>query len=188
MKTLSFLILLSLSFPLYSQNDLLPYHTIPDYPEEYSAGTVAARVVDGLGFRFYWATEGLREQDLQFKPSPEARSIEETLDHIYEMTLMLYNCMHKEPYYKEELSFTAKRVKVLTTLQIVSNKLKESGAEELENYRITFSNGTSFPFWNMLNGPIADCIWHCGQIVSFRRSAGNPFNSNVSLLQGKVRE
>ena len=42
----------------------LPYYEIPDYPETYTAGSVAARMLDGLGFRYYWATEGLNEDDL----------------------------------------------------------------------------------------------------------------------------
>ena len=38
------------------------YYQIPDYPEPYSAETVAARLIDGLGFRYFWATEGLRAE------------------------------------------------------------------------------------------------------------------------------
>jgi hypothetical protein len=45
-----------------------------------------------------------------------------------------------------------------------------------------------FPFWNQLNGPIADALWHCGQVISFRRSSGNPYNSKASVFSGKVRE
>ena len=56
---------------------------IPEAPEAYSAATVAARMVEGLGFRFYWATEGLRPEDLAYKPSEEARTTEETINHIY---------------------------------------------------------------------------------------------------------
>ena len=58
----------------------LPYQQIPDYPENYGAQTVVKRLLDGLGFRFYWATEGLNEQDLSYKPSPDGRSLEETLN------------------------------------------------------------------------------------------------------------
>ena len=51
------------------------------------------------------------------------------------------------------------------------------------------NSGTSeFPFWNLINGPIADAIWHTGQVVTLRRASGNPFNSQVSVLQGKLRE
>ena len=59
-----------------SQNQDLPYYEIPAYPEVYSQGTVTARMIDGLGFRYYWATEGLREVDLKFKPNDEARTSE----------------------------------------------------------------------------------------------------------------
>ena len=42
--------------------------------------------------------------------------------------------------------------------------------------------------WNQINGPIADALWHCGQVVSFRRASGNPYNSKASLFTGKLRE
>ena len=62
--------------------DQLPYYEVPDYYSEYTAGTVAARMIDGLGFRYRWATEDLREEDLKFRPSEGARSTLETIDHI----------------------------------------------------------------------------------------------------------
>ena len=68
-----------------------PYYQIPDYPEKYTAGSVAARMVDGLGFRYFWATEGLREEDLKYKPSEEGRTCGETIDHIYGLTLVILN-------------------------------------------------------------------------------------------------
>ena len=61
---------------------------------------------------------------------------------------------------------------------------------DLTEFQIIFKKEkgtTELPFWNMINGPIADALWHCGQIVSFRRSSGNPYNSNASVLTGKVR-
>ena len=36
--------------------DDLPYYQIPEYPAEFTAETVAARMIDGLGFRYRWAT------------------------------------------------------------------------------------------------------------------------------------
>ena len=36
----------------------LPYYEIPKETNKYTAGSVASRMVDGLGFRYYWATEG----------------------------------------------------------------------------------------------------------------------------------
>ena len=87
-------------------------------------------------------------------------------------------------------SFEEKRKATLENLQTAANLLR-SGAVKLEDCKIVFQNGdntSEFPFWNQLNGPIADALWHCGQVVSFRRSSGNPFNSKASVFTGKVRE
>ena len=70
------------SLTMAQDNEKLPYYELPEYSETYTAGTVAARMIDGLGFRYYWATEGLRDEDLDFKPSEDARTTKETIDHI----------------------------------------------------------------------------------------------------------
>ena len=36
-----------------AQDKSLPYYQIPSYPETYTAANVAARMVDGVGFRYY---------------------------------------------------------------------------------------------------------------------------------------
>jgi hypothetical protein len=172
----------------------LPYRQIPEYPASYNEGTVAARVVDGLGFRYYWATEGLRPEDLKFKPSDDARTTDETLDHILGLTNVLINAVtHKvnDGSGGGELTFEEKRKNTLANIEAASEILKKSSARDLEGFVMIFkgTNGTSeFPFWNLLNGPIDDALWHVGQVLTSRRSSGNPFNSNVSVLQGKVRE
>ena len=191
-KFLIFPIVLLLTMQSLAQE--LPYRQIPDYPEAYTEGTVAARVVDGLGFRYYWATEGLRPEDLSFKPSAEARTTGETVDHLLSLTTVLLNAVtHKinEGGIDMNMSFAEKRKTTLLNIQAASEILKRSTAKELEGYTMVFksANGTSeFPFWNLLNGPIDDALWHVGQVITFRRSSGNPFNSKVSVLQGKVRE
>ena len=66
--------------------------------------------------------------------------------------------------------------------------------EKIDNFqelRIIFlrdSKTTEFPFWNQLNGPIEDAVWHCGQIVVFRRASGNPISKKISVFTGKVNE
>jgi hypothetical protein len=67
--------------------------------------------------------------------------------------------------------------------------LREIG--NLEELKIVVKRGeetSDFPFWNLINGPIADAIYHCGQIVSYRRSSVNPSNPKVSVFTGKTRE
>ncbi|MEP2772787.1 MAG: hypothetical protein ABJH05_11600 [Fulvivirga sp.] len=167
----------------------LHFETIPDYPEKYSAGSVAARMVDGLGFRFYWATEGLRPQDLEFRPGEEMRSIEETIDHIYSMSVLILNAVKQS---KEKTignaTYEMKRAETLKNLKTVRDVLIVSSDDDFDNFVARFGKNVEFPFWNLVNGPIADMLWHCGQVVSFRRSAGNPFNSQVSVFTGRLRD
>ncbi|MEZ4959147.1 MAG: hypothetical protein R2830_04955 [Saprospiraceae bacterium] len=192
MSCLTSLFCLAATF-LQAQGNL-PFKEIPEYPETFTPETVAARMIDGLGFRYYWATEGLRPEDLAFRPSAEARTSGETLDHILGLSNVILNAVRREPNVRsgEEapIDFEEKRKLTLENLEAASNLLKE-GKFKLEEMPIVFENEdgkTELPFWNLLNGPIADALWHTGQVVSFRRSSGNPFNSKVSVLTGKLRE
>jgi hypothetical protein len=172
--------------------EALPYFQIPEAPEAYSQGAIAARMVDGLGFRYYWATEGLSPEDLAFRPSPEARTSQETIDHILGLsTVILNSALHKtnEGNDFKDLSFYEKRKLTLNNLKTAADIFRESN--DLAEFTVVFKgkNGTNtFPFWNQINGPISDAIWHCGQVVSFRRSSGNPYNSNASVFMGRLRE
>ena len=175
--------------------DTLPYAEIPDYPAQYTAESVIARLIDGIGFRFYWATEGLRPEDLAFRPTKESRTSEETIDHIMGLSTVVLNAVRNQVNTRsgEEtspLTFDIKRQKTLDNLKTASDILK-SGKQKLEDSKMIFKNGdksTEYPFWNEINGPISDALWHIGQVVTFRRSSGNPFNSKVSVLSGKVRQ
>jgi hypothetical protein len=178
-----------------NMNTELPYFQIPDYPENYTAATVAARMIDGLGFRYYWATESLREEDLNFKPNDDARTVLETLDHIYSLSQVVVNATKNEPNIsgkeKEEYSFEQLRRMTLENLKEASDLLKQNSEKSLDVYNLVFKRSetaSEYPFWNLINGPIADAIWHVGQVVSFRRSSGNPLNSKVSVFTGKLRD
>lgn len=175
--------------------DTLPYAEIPDYPPQYTAESVIARLIDGVGFRFYWATEGLRPEDLAFRPTKESRTSEETIDHILGLSTVVLNALRNEVNTRsgEEtspLTFEIKRQRTLENLKTASDILK-SGKQKLEDSKMVFKNGdksTEYPFWNEINGPISDALWHIGQVVTFRRSSGNPFNGKASVLTGKVRK
>ena len=194
MKLIVTLLILMTGFQLVAQDKDLPYFEIPSYPDRYSAGLVAARMVDGLGFRFYWATEGLRPEDLAFKPNTEARTTEETIEHIYGMSSVILNATTKQingPAQNKKLSFSEMRKKTLENLRAASDILRASSAKDLERYNAMFEQGdkiVELPFWNLLNGPIADCLWHVGQIVSFRRSSGNPFSAKADVFRGIVKD
>ena len=172
------------------------YYQIPDSPEEYTATTVVARMVDGLGFRYYWATEGLRPEDLSYTPKGEGRTLEQTVTHILGLTNVIINSVTNTPNVQASgeqpvLTFEEKRAKTLDNLKKTREVLMASSAEDLSKFNLVFQSSDSsseYPFWNQINGPISDALWHTGQVVSLRRSSGNPFDSKVSLLRGKRRE
>jgi hypothetical protein len=176
-------------------NSDLPYFEIPGYPDAYTPENVAARMIDGLGFRYYWATEGLTKDDLEYYPGNDGRKTGETIDHIFGLSITILNASLNEPnvFPREEikLTFEQKRKKTLENFFKASETLKKQEANTLQNNKVIFksSEGTSeYPYWNMINGPVADAIYHTGQVVSFRRSSGNPINSNIRVFLGKVNQ
>ena len=186
-RLFSLFFLLSMMTFSNAQNTELPYAQIPEAPETYTAGSVVSRMIDGLGFRYYWATEGLRAEDLKFKPNEEARTTEQTIDHILGLTQVILNSALGIPngQPQPEMTFEEKRAKTLKNIEQASKIfIKET---DLSKFKIVFKRGdqtTEFPFWNQINGPISDALWHVGQVVSFRRSSGNPFPKGVSVLRG----
>lgn len=191
---LSLLLLFIASQSLAQPTTELPYRQIPDYPSHYTAATVTARMIDGLGFRYYWATEGLQPNDLSYRPNEDARTTQETLTHIYELSRNILNSVNQVPNTTDKtapMSFAGLRQKTLENLKATSDKLMNSKDEDLDNYKMVFkrdSETREFPFWNEINGPISDALWHVGQVVSFRRSSGNPFNNKANVLVGKLME
>ena len=189
--TLSLTILLATAM---SAQDL-PYHQIPDAPETYTAGTVAARMIDGLGYRYYWATEGLTQKDLGYNPGNEGRKCSDVLDHLQGLSEVIKNATLKKsnirPTIKDSMTWDQTRIATLNNLKTASDILRKLTDAELTALKIEFTRGdktSSFDYWHMMNGPIADAMTHVGQIVSYRRSAGNPINSKVNVFMGKNRE
>ena len=191
-QAMPMILLFSLTYNAGAQDNTLPYHEIPDAPQTYSPGGVVSRLIDGLGFRFYWATEGLRDKDLAFRPGEEARSTGETVDHIYGLSRVILNSALKKPNTTQDplqMTFHEKRTEILIMLKQASDIFRE--AEDLSQFSVVFvrdGKRSEFPFWNQINGPVSDALWHCGQIVSLRRTSGNPFSSKVSVFTGKVHQ
>jgi len=169
------------------------YASIPEAPEEFTPGTVVARMVDGLGFRYYWATEGLTEADYSYAPGNDGRTIAQTIEHLYGLSKVILNTAKKQAtdftLEKKDLSLEEKRSATLTNLKIASEHYAK--ASNLNEHPVIFkrANGeASFPFWNNINGPIEDAVWHAGQVVVLRRSSGNPINPKVNVFLGKLND
>lgn len=180
---------------LQAQDMELPYYQIPEYPENYGPGNVVARMIDALGFRYYWATEGLTQKDLDFSPSEESRTSMETLEHIHGMSKMILNAADGTPNIRKEnapkLSFDELRRETLENIKSASTKMLGKQAADFDQSKVIFQNEgkeSAFPYWNMINGMLSDCMYHTGQIVLLRRMTGNPKNPNVSVFMGKLRK
>ncbi|WP_323788560.1 hypothetical protein [Psychroserpens sp.] len=171
-----------------TEKQQLPYYEIPEYSETFTAGTVAARLIDGLGFRFYWASEGLTDIDLEYQPNEDVRSASETIDHILDLSYIIVNSTLKkanQQVEKNEMTYAQKREQTLMNLKTAADILR--GSDDISQFKIIFGE-REIPFWNQINGPIADAIWHCGQLASFRRTSGNPINPKISHFNGTVKE
>ncbi|WP_435138076.1 hypothetical protein [Formosa sp. A9] len=185
--------LVTLSFMNAQNSTDLPYYELPEYSNAYTAGTVTGRLIDGLGFRYYWATEGLSDTDLEFKLGDDTRSTLETMAHIYDLSTVIKDAALQVPHTKETLkkalTYCELRALTLNNLKTASDIFKQQ--TDLEAFNMVFKtpNGNNtVPFWNAINGPVADAVWHCGQIASFRRASGNPINSKVNHFMGTVQK
>ena len=180
------------SYSQTSETTELPFRQIPDYPEDYGPGSVMARFIDGLGFRYYWATEKLGEKDLAYKPSEKGRNVLETIEHISSLSTMILNVAKQQPITSanktEDNDYTALRAKTLSNLYLARQLFAGMTEEKFSKMNITFSRKGKedvFPIWHLENGPIADAIWHTGQIVLMRRASGNPFDSKANVFSGR---
>jgi hypothetical protein len=183
MKKITLLLAFMTSIGMAQDKEILPYYEIPEHADSYTAGSVASRMLDGLGFRYYWATEGLRVEDLEYKPSESGRTSAETIDHLLGLSNFIRNSIstEKSSDSTEVLTFIEKRKQTLLNIKKASEILRTiDDVSQFDNDR--------FPFWNIINGPISDALWHCGQVVMLRRASGNPFNSKVNVFSGKLRE
>ena len=199
-KLLYFFLLVSFSTILKAQ-DLkmdslfaLPYVSIEHTPEDYSGQSVLMRMIDGLGYRYYWGTEGLRPEDLAYDPGNDGATCESLIKHIYGLSEVIYNTVAQIPTERGNdlptLTFEEYRIKTLQNLKAASELLRTNKELKLEDCQIQFKRGektSSAPFWNLMNGPLADAIYHTGQIVSYRRTTGNPISPLVNVFSGKNR-
>ena len=171
------------------------FKDISNYPTEINNGNIISRMINGLGYRYYWATDKLKENDLIYRPSKDAYSTKETMVHIFSLSKTIYNAtlskINERPDIDIPVDYESIRNETLQFLEKASKNFSNLNSEELDQMKIKFNRGgkiKSFPIWNLLNGPIADAIYHTGQIVSFRRTTGNSIDSSVNVFMGSYRQ
>ncbi len=146
------------------------YRSVDEYPSREDANGVLVRLLDSLGYRFYWATEGLSEGDYDYCPGHGCQKIGELLEHIWGLVNRVRDSILAEGAESARPSDPdAQRDQTLGMLLSMRRHVERIGQDEL--FRITIKGR---PLWHVINGPLSDALTHTGQIASFRRLNGNP--------------
>ena len=162
--------------------DITKFEHLSDIPNTIEARTIMIRLIDGISFRFYQATDLLTESDYVFRPADDCMRLNELLFHIEKLCYWVDNSFRKTPI---SLDFSMKefpemRLSILESLEQTKSKLNSISDSDLSMITIR-----KLPFWNMINGPLADILTHVGQINTYRRLNGNPIKSTLSPFTGK---
>ena len=190
---LSFLLANAQDTPVPAPVPGIPYHQIPDFPDTATGPNILARTIDALGYRYYWATEGLRPEDMAYEPGNEGQHMQRLIDHLYGLSETILNTALNQPNMRpmseQELPWEAKRVQTLLNLKRASDSFKALPPAQLGSRQLIFQRGdreAAFSIWTLINGPLADAMYHTGQVVAFRRSAGNPMHPAVNVFLGRT--
>ena len=152
------------------------FRKVDHYPPDVSGPSVIVRLLDGLGFRFSWATEGLTAEVYAFSPGEGCQTIAGLVDHIWALTIWIgwsvFGSGEDRPQDPE-----SQRSHVLRRIHRLREHLICLDDRDLAEIQIE-----GRPFWHLINGPISDALTHVGQINSFRRLAGHPAPSSNPFL------
>lgn len=171
------------------------YKNLATPAETVNSITILSRQFQGLGFRYYWATHKLRSVDLNYRPTDESRSTFEIMEHIYGLCFTVVNTLEGHtnirPVKPLEMDGKQLRLQTLAIIHKAEHTLMAMNASSLETKTIIFSTSkgiSTFPFMYLMNGPLLDALTHVGQILSFRRTSGNPQEAGVNVFLGKKNE
>jgi len=163
------------------------YKTLPPTPSKISSGAILARFVDAIGFRFQMATDGLNESEIYFCPVDGSMDMMELMSHIYGVLAWAHGAFDKAAVRRNDLAtFEDYRNATLELCDNFKKRLLEMSDEEIENTSIYLRrNDTTYSIYYLINGPISDVLTHVGQVVTWRRIAGNPI-ARISPFTGEA--
>jgi len=155
-------------YPKTNKGIGMDYHRIDEYPESVSAAAVIVRLLDGLGFRFFWATYELDGSDYEFTTAKGKNSIGWIVSHIWGLMNWIYISITGEKA-KRPPSIIDQRNHSLDLIRMIREIITRMSDEQLAEVRIE-----GLPFWHIINGPVSDALGHVGQINMARRLMGKP--------------
>ncbi len=138
----------------------LPFREVTHYPADVTPQAIIVRLLDGLGFRFHWATKTLREEDYAFSPGAGCKTIGQLVDHIWGLMnwIIIHGHLPQEP---RPAAYPARRVHVLALMQRLREHFADLDAADLASVQIE-----NKPFWHLINGPLADVLYRPDQLLS----------------------
>ena len=148
------------------------YYHLPQEPGEVSAVNILLRLVDGIGFRYRWATEQITGESAEYKPAPGSMSYQELLLHIFKLIHVVNAHFAGETslVWPPEKSDVQSLISgTIDLLQNLRGRLQEINDTELTRF-----STKGYSFWYMINGPLADALTHIGQLNSWNRISGHP--------------
>jgi hypothetical protein len=159
------------------------FAAVEAYPPP-TANGVLLRLIDGLGYRLYWATEGLTAADHAFSPGHGTMSIGELIGHVCQMFHWIHrNVLRSEWPDGRPVEIAAQRDEALAILHAIRERV--AGIDEQALLTLTIDG---HPFWHMINGPLSDALTHVGQINAFRRLNGNPVPRHPLFIMHAPKE
>ncbi len=162
------------------------YKPMSDLPSTINASSILKRLVQSLIFRFAHAVDGLNENDFLFRPTEESMSMHELLNHLY--SLMRWSAASFDLKFDSVDRSDAKELikGFMTISESLEHHLDKINDEDLKEVKIYLKREDKhYPFWFLINGPLADALTHIGQILTWRRTNGNPCKK-VSPFTGKA--
>jgi uncharacterized damage-inducible protein DinB len=139
----------------------------PD-PDELVVSNAIARLIDGLGYRLYWALHGLKEEECQYILCDGAPSIKDILWHILGLVNWVYMHVYGQQMTRKP-SIIDQGIDTLLALEKLYQTFLQMSDDELAQYKLEERS-----FWSYINMPLADALHHVGQVSILRRGAGNP--------------
>lgn len=188
MKKYLLIVMMAVSSHLIMSQDY--FKKIPQVPDKYTAATVTIRMIDGLGYRYYWATEGLTDDNMGYQVSKEARTLRQTMEHLMGLSVMIRSTVSGEAFNRNFNAnlMTHQQLREETLKNLESARKALQSNTKLSKLEIQYGQDATLPFWNAINGPIEDAVWHTGQVVMMRRGAGNPLPKGVNVLLGETKQ
>ena len=138
------------------------------------APAVIAFLTRSLGYRYRWATDGMAETTLAFRPVEGSMDMAELMGHLCDLAWWMRATLTGVMAPRPEPGVEGLRAATMAHLEVVAEAFAAMTPADLEALRISPPGmEEAFPLSNVIHGPLADFLTHVGQVTSWRRIAGD---------------